>query len=185
MGFSRRHFNLPTMLIQRRLFGEEQCECTLATRVKTQQHQDDTCPHDLLWAELLALMKGRAEIQARCGRPTGGGLGPSDPTLSLLFGGEGITFSLGAKSGECWFLALVEINMCRWENFFLALSKVLIILFSESTLVSAEGGVVDGSGLERLKSLVDWLPRSGNPFSGVCFSTEGNSPGALEGLEDR
>lgn len=50
--------------------------------------------NNLLSAVLLALKKGRAEIQARCGRQTCGGTDGSDSTLSELFGGEGNALSL-------------------------------------------------------------------------------------------
>lgn len=79
-------------------------------------------------------------------------------------------------------LGFADNNICRHENFFLALSKVLKILLSESTLVSAVGGLTGVSGLERGHSAVDWSLRNEIPSSAVCFSTECNSPGALEGL---
>lgn len=131
--------------------------------------------YSLLHKALLVLKKGRAEIQARCERHTGGGVGRS----AVLGGGVN---SLPVLSGECKLLGLEEINMFRRENFFLALSKVLIILLSESTVVSAEGGVTGTSGLERGYSVFDWSLWSEAPSSVVCFSTDGNSPGALHGL---
>lgn len=51
--------------------------------------------YNLLRAELSALKKGRAEIQARCGRHTGGDMGGSDSTVSILFGSEENALSLG------------------------------------------------------------------------------------------
>lgn len=136
--------------------------------------------YSLLHKALLVLKKGRAEIQARCERHSGGGVGGSVPRLSVVLGG-GVN-SLPVLSGECKLLGLEEINMFRRENFFLALSNVLIILLSESTVVSAEGGVTGTSGLERGHSLFDWSLWSEAPSSVVCFSTDGNSPGALHGL---
>lgn len=50
--------------------------------------------YNLLRAELSALKKGRAEIQARCGRHTGGDMGGSDSTVSILFGSEENALSL-------------------------------------------------------------------------------------------
>lgn len=102
---------------------------------------------NLLRVELLTLKKGLAEIQARCGRQTGGGIGRSGSTPSVLFGGDASALLLGSLSEECEPLGLEDIINCR-ENFFLALSRVLIIMFSESVLVSAEGGVTATSGLE-------------------------------------
>lgn len=60
---------------------------------------------------------------------------------------------------------------------------MLTVLLSESTLVSEEGGVIGISGLVTGKPVVDWSLWSQTPPSVVCLSIEGNSPGALEGLE--
>lgn len=109
-------------------------------------------------------------------------MGWSGLTLSVFIGGKGDAFSLEVYSGESKLLVLAEFNICRRENFFLALSKVLIILFSVSTLVSADGGVIGISGLDSGHSVADWSPWSETPSSLVCFSIEGISPGALEGL---
>lgn len=119
-------------------------------------------------------------MHARCGRHTGEGTRGS--TLSTFFGDEGNTLSLDTYSVECKLLDLAEINICLRENFFLAFSKVLIILLSKSTLVSVEGGVTGISGLEGGYSAVDWSLWRETPSSAICFSTEGSSPGALEGL---
>lgn len=109
-------------------------------------------------------------------------MGRSAKALSVFLGGEWNALALEVQSGERKLLGLAEINICRRENFFLALSKVLIILLSESTPASADGGVTGMSGLEGGHSLVDWSLFSEAPSSVVCFSTEGNSQGALLGL---
>lgn len=77
---------------------------------------------------------------------------------------------------------MAESNICLHDNFFLAFSKVLIILLSDSTLAPVGGGVTGMSGLETGNSAVDWLLWEESRSSTGCFPTEGNSPGALEGL---
>ena len=52
-----------------------------------------------------------------------------------------VVVAVVVSSGEGRFLALPYISMCLRENFFLALSKVLMMRLSESPLVSPEGGV--------------------------------------------
>lgn len=72
--------------------------------------------------------------------------------------------------------------MCLYENFFLALSKVLIILLSESTLDLTGGEVIENSGLVRATSAAYWSLWRDTPSSVLCVSPEGKSAGALEGL---
>lgn len=77
---------------------------------------------------------------------------------------------------------MAESNICLHDNFFLALSRVLTILLSDSRLVPVGGGLTEMSGLEKGSSDVDWLLWKESRSSTGGFSTEGNSPGALEGL---
>lgn len=107
-------------------------------------------------------------------------MGSSDSTK--LFGGEENASCLETWSGDRQLFALTEINICLRENFFLAFSKVLINVFSESTVDSALGGVIGISGLDRGYSTGDWSLGRESPYSMVCLSKEANSPGALEGL---